>query len=266
VGVEWQVACLTCNEYAWLGSLKPSKWDGFQIGNRIAAEIFAQHTAAACDLIVDADGAVDTWSHRGRPRPGWPVDVRSHLESDQPTGCATCGQLHIDDALAIGEQLEFCSTRCRDDFSCPPRIWRIVPSVVELASSCRQCNTDYSATSLARGSHRTPTVGPRSAGESGLDRPLRSYHPAMSESYEQLRAGLRDRTALVYLDVQPPRDAPIKQFVASLFELAPDDEERHPQGQATSIAVTAEQARELLAAGAEWKGPAHLRAEVLPDT
>ncbi len=86
----------------------------------------------------------------------------------------------------------------------------------------------------------------------------------MSESYERLRAGLRDRTAFVYLDVQPPRDAPNKQFVASLFELAPGDQ-RRPQGQAVSIAVTPEQARELLAAGAEWKGPAHMRAAVLPD-
>jgi len=88
----------------------------------------------------------------------------------------------------------------------------------------------------------------------------------MNESYEQLLAGLRDRTAFVYLDVQPPRDAPIKQLVAYLFELAPGDQRpARPQGQAMSVAVTPEQARELLAAGAEWKGPAHMRAEVLPE-
>jgi hypothetical protein len=89
----------------------------------------------------------------------------------------------------------------------------------------------------------------------------------MSATYEQLRAALRERTALVYLDVQPPRDAPTKQFVAFLFEPAPGDERpSRPQGQSVSVAVTPEQARELLAAGAEWKGPAHMRAEVLPDT
>jgi hypothetical protein len=89
----------------------------------------------------------------------------------------------------------------------------------------------------------------------------------MSETYELLLATLRDRTGLVYLDVQPPRDAPTKQFVASMFEPAPDGEPRptRPQGQAVSLAVTPEQARELLAAGAEWKGPAHMRAEILPD-
>jgi hypothetical protein len=88
----------------------------------------------------------------------------------------------------------------------------------------------------------------------------------MSESYERLRAALRDRTAFVYVDVQPPRDAPTKQFVASLFEPPPGEQRpTRPQGQAVTIAITPEQARELLAAGAEWKGPAHLRAEVLPD-
>jgi hypothetical protein len=88
----------------------------------------------------------------------------------------------------------------------------------------------------------------------------------MSESYEQLRAGLRDRTAFVHLDVRPPRDAPTKQLVAYVFELAPGDQgPARPQGQAVGVAVTLEQARELLAAGAEWKGPAHMLAEVFPD-
>lgn len=45
----------------------------------------------------------------------------------------------------------------------------------------------------------------------------------MSESYEKLLASLRARPA-VYLDVQRPRDAPTKQFVASLFEPAPGAE------------------------------------------
>lgn len=88
----------------------------------------------------------------------------------------------------------------------------------------------------------------------------------MSESYNQLLAALRDRTALVFVDVKPPRDAPIKEFVASLFEARPGEPRpTRPEGQAVSVAVTAEQARDLLAAGAEWKGPAHMRAEVFPD-
>ena len=89
----------------------------------------------------------------------------------------------------------------------------------------------------------------------------------MSKSYEQVLSALRGWTAFVYVDVQPPRDAPTKQFMASLFECGSGAERpTRPQGQAVSIAVTPEQARELLATGAEWKGPAHLRAEVLPGS
>jgi hypothetical protein len=88
----------------------------------------------------------------------------------------------------------------------------------------------------------------------------------MSETYEQVLAAVRDRTAFVCLDVQPPRDAPTKQFVAFLFEPPPGELPTRPQGQAVRVEVTPEQARELIAAGAEWKGPAHMRAEVLPDT
>ena len=88
----------------------------------------------------------------------------------------------------------------------------------------------------------------------------------MTEPYEQMLAAVRDRTAFVYLDLQPPRDAPARRFVATLFAHAPGEQPPvHPQGLGSSVAVTPEQARELLAAGAEWKGPAHLRAEVIPD-
>jgi hypothetical protein len=91
-------------------------------------------------------------------------------------------------------------------------------------------------------------------------------HP-MSESYEQLLAALRDHSAFVYVDVQPPRDAPAKQVVASFFEPAPGEQRpTRPHGLAVSLAVTPEQARELLAAGAEWKGPAHMRAEIFPSS
>jgi hypothetical protein len=89
----------------------------------------------------------------------------------------------------------------------------------------------------------------------------------MSESYDQLRAAMRDRNALVLLDVLPPRDAPTKQFVAYVFEPGPGEPRpARPQGQPSTVAVTPEQAQELLAVGAEWKGPAHMREEILPNT
>jgi hypothetical protein len=89
----------------------------------------------------------------------------------------------------------------------------------------------------------------------------------MSDTYQQMLAALRDGTAFVFVDVQPPRDAPTKQFIASRFESAQREERpTRPQGQGSSLAVTPEQARELLAAGAEWKGPEHMRAEILPNS
>jgi hypothetical protein len=89
----------------------------------------------------------------------------------------------------------------------------------------------------------------------------------MTELYERMLAAARDRSGWVHLDVMPPRDAPHKQLIASLFEPPPQQQRPpRPQGQAASLEVTHEQARALLAAGAEWKGPAHLRAEVLPES
>lgn len=84
----------------------------------------------------------------------------------------------------------------------------------------------------------------------------------MSDSYEQLCVRLRDGSAFIHLDVQPPRNAPTRQIVAHLFELAPGAP-RRPQGQAISVAISPEQACALLDAGAVWSGPAHLRDEIL---
>lgn len=86
----------------------------------------------------------------------------------------------------------------------------------------------------------------------------------MTELYERMIAAARDRTAVVHLDVEPPRAAPDKQLVAFLFEPV-HGEELRPQGQGIRLPITPEQARALLRAGAEWAGPAHLRAEVLPE-
>jgi hypothetical protein len=83
----------------------------------------------------------------------------------------------------------------------------------------------------------------------------------MSQPYEHILSALRDGTGCVHVDVQPPRDAPRKQCIASLWE----NSERRPSGSPSStIPVTPEQASELLAAGAEWQGPAHLKAAVVP--
>lgn len=89
------------------------------------------------------------------------------------------------------------------------------------------------------------------------------HEPYEHLPYEDILAAQRDRAGLVHLDVLPPRNAPLKQCVAYLFE-SPDSEhpQRSPKG---ACAVTPEQARELLAVGARWAAPAHMRAELIPD-
>ena len=82
------------------------------------------------------------------------------------------------------------------------------------------------------------------------------------EPYEQMLAALRDGSGYVYLDVQPPRDAPRKQCMAHLWDHV-EVEPRRMRSPISSVAITPAQARELLDAGAEWKGPSHLRAEVV---
>ena len=52
------------------------------------------------------------------------------------------------------------------------------------------------------------------------------------------------------------------KYQASKAAQPGDQPPARPQGQAVTVAV----ARELLAAGAAWKGPAHMRTEVLPET
>jgi hypothetical protein len=86
----------------------------------------------------------------------------------------------------------------------------------------------------------------------------------MAELHDHMLTSLRDGTGLVYIDVLPPRDVENKQCVASLWEHFHD---HHPEGDPTSrVAVTPEQARELLDAGAEWHAPSHLRAQLFPAT
>ena len=88
----------------------------------------------------------------------------------------------------------------------------------------------------------------------------------MNELYDRMLTAVQEQSAYVHLDVMPPRDAPNKQLVAHLFEDSRGQQPpRRPQGQAASLPITHEQARALLSAGAKWAGPAHLRAEVLPD-
>lgn len=85
----------------------------------------------------------------------------------------------------------------------------------------------------------------------------------MSDPYQEMLAALRDGTGYVFLNVLPPRDVPRKQCMAYLWWHTEEEQQRLREP-SSSVPITGEQARALLDAGAEWRGPAHLQAELVP--
>ncbi|GAB4122106.1 MAG: hypothetical protein Fur005_16820 [Roseiflexaceae bacterium] len=51
MGIEWTFVCRSCRQHAWLGSMKPAKWGGFQAGNRQVIEWISADTAALAGLL-----------------------------------------------------------------------------------------------------------------------------------------------------------------------------------------------------------------------
>ena len=54
MGVELHIGCDSCRNWAWLGSAKPHKWQGFQVGNEVVASWLVAHAhidaASSTDL------------------------------------------------------------------------------------------------------------------------------------------------------------------------------------------------------------------------
>lgn len=158
MGTEWDLACVSCRNWVWLGSLKPWKWNGFQMGNRLVAEFFSVHAQAGCSLIVTSDARTfdPPWEHDA-PATGWHEDLRSRwfwdssrLDTRPPQMvCAACRallslpsgpdaeqlrQAGYDPApgaakpLIMGRYLWFCGPDCRQRYlAAPGRTWREAP-------------------------------------------------------------------------------------------------------------------------------------------
>jgi hypothetical protein len=178
VGIEWTIGCLGCQQRAHLGSMKPFKWSGFQMGNRFVAEWLALHAMVGCSLIVTRDDlAFDPPWWRDDTAASWLVDLRSRsfFDSFHPAAkppemvCAACkAPLEVPPGpewdelrryaapprpgaampLIVGEYLWFCGPACRDTFrAVPPRTWRPCPQMgegVRLQVRCGRCNVDTS--------------------------------------------------------------------------------------------------------------------------
>lgn len=178
MGVDWDLACVTCRQWAWLGSMKPWKWNGFQMGNAFVAELLSLHAEPSCTLMVasDARAFVPPWQH-DEAASGWLEDLRSrwfwdslrsHVTPHQMV-CGTCeaplelpatphgatlrreGFCSLRGAatpLVVGRYLWFCGPACRDRYRAGPgRVWRAHPEVsahARLRVGCLRCGVETS--------------------------------------------------------------------------------------------------------------------------
>jgi len=150
MGIELTLCCRTHRHQAWLGSMKPWKWAGYQLGNRWFAELLAAHVG--CDLVlVDDAGGPETffWTARwGDPgeEEVWQEDLRSRhcwdsLQAGEgPVVCGGCGK-PVDEArsLQVGRYLWCCDVDCRSRCLDPYRVFQPGPGVVPLRVDCQAC-------------------------------------------------------------------------------------------------------------------------------
>jgi hypothetical protein len=160
--------------------MKPSKWSGFQAGNRQVVELFALH-AGGCQLVlVTHNGPTDApWLDpiSGAPRSDgiWRQDLRSYRlwRSPHPVPapwrtfwvCAQCQarlRSELDPAapepLVVSPGLWFCGGACLDSFCTDPSlVWEpmpAMPSTTRLELRCLRCEQNISF-----GSIDTPDAG-----------------------------------------------------------------------------------------------------------
>jgi hypothetical protein len=173
MGVEWSLLCASCREFAWLGSMKPWKWNGFQIDTSSVLELLSLHALAEragsdrCELFIDVDSSrVETFSLE--PADGWREDLRSRtfwtsisVSTEPPRAlCAECSrwlavltrggepvrQKGAQDAIVIGSALWLCDDRCLRAFaSRPGRVFRAAPRRGALTLGCRSCASEIIA-------------------------------------------------------------------------------------------------------------------------
>lgn len=176
MGVEWSLLCASCREFAWLGSMKPWKWNGFQVDASSVLELLSLHALdppgdrgdrEACTLYLDANSArVETFSLDVED--GWLEDLRSRrfwdsvsVSTDPPRAlCAECArflavlprgaaparQKGAEDAIVLGSYLWLCDPLCLRAFSSRPgHVYRPAPAYRELTLTCRACATELAA-------------------------------------------------------------------------------------------------------------------------
>ncbi len=131
MGIESSIGCLKCKKSIWLGSAKPSKWDGFQVGNEIAFRFLSLHshnlkTNCVLCYMHDANFELPPWEDE-KTEKEWEEDINSiyfayssSSYSKEGTICGHCKKLlenkdnhqAISNFIKKNEFLSFCNQSC----------------------------------------------------------------------------------------------------------------------------------------------------------
>jgi len=127
MGVEWKLGCERCLRFLWLGSQKPLKWRGFQVGDGVVRRFMGLHDSrGGCALTLTNDGCAEPPWEDG-VESGWREDVlsRTFWDSWSPAGmdCAHCGatgprgaaanaSTEAGSGLRKNQALWFCTASC----------------------------------------------------------------------------------------------------------------------------------------------------------
>ena len=104
MGIEANMGCLGCKKNIWLGSMKPYKWNGFQIPNKDVFRFLSLHSNnknSNCRLNYTHDaGDESPWDEFVDIKKEWQEDVNSRYfwdsYSEEGTICGNCKRLLID--------------------------------------------------------------------------------------------------------------------------------------------------------------------------
>lgn len=118
MGVEWDIGCERCRRYIWLGSQKPNRWLGFQVGDEVVRRFLGLHPAASgCQLRLTNDGTSNVAWEDGVAS-GWREDIlsRTFWDSSRVDGLV-CGHCEAPrPELRKNQYLWFCGESCFDGY------------------------------------------------------------------------------------------------------------------------------------------------------
>ena len=131
MGVEWHIGCLKCKRQIWLGSQKPFKWKGFQIGDENIKRFLFLHSVCESKtngnfLLTNDRTAKIPWESDNE-KLEWQEDILSRsfcFDSwkENHIICANCSKKIKTDKEPTNENLIkstflwFCNESCFDNY------------------------------------------------------------------------------------------------------------------------------------------------------